>query len=451
MGSLVKELSSRSIGRVFEPGDAEYENAVRIFNSSIPDRPQAVLHCRDAKAVATGIKVARDLGISVAVKGGGHNSAGLSLRGGLLLDCSKWRNVSVDTASKRASCAPGTTWGDYDAVTQGYGLGSPGGVVSTTGVAGLTLSGGIGAMRGQHGLACDNLRSVEVALADGSIVTADEQKEADLFWAVRGGGSNFGIVTNFDFQLNPVTRVVSGMLTYPIDEAPRVFDFYRSIVDEVPENCALEFFLQGQERGAPVLRVTPRYIGTMEQGSAFLQRIRRFGKPHDTIREMTYCESQRFLDPGTLWGLRALWRTQTLRHFDLAALAELAESVKNAPSPLSMVVVELLGPGIGSVDPHATPIGFRKATLNLMMVGQWFQPQHDSVNQAWIKDLAKKMSAYESSGAYPNYLPQDSTVEDVIRAHGTENYSRLQRIKAAYDPDNFFRCNQNIIPFGSKA
>lgn len=448
MNAVVRELTKQSVGRVFEPGDAEYEAAVRIFNSAIEDRPAAVLQCRSAVAVAAGVKISRKLGLPVSVRGGGHNAAGLALRanGGILLDCSRWRDTYVDPTARLASCAPGTTWGDYDSVTQGYGLGSPGGVVSTTGVAGLTLSGGIGAMRGEHGLACDNLAEVQVVLADGSIVSADERSEPDLFWAVRGGGSNFGIVTQFKFRVSPATRVVSGFLSYPIEEAPKIFEAYKNILDEIPASCAIEFMLQGLERGQPMLRVTPRYIGTMAEAGPFIDKLRSFGKPQDTLREMSYCESQRFLDPGSIWGFRSLWRTQTLRRFELPALSELARAVKEAPSPLSMVVIEILGAAVGRVDTHATAVGFRGATLNLMMVGQWHKAKDDEINSTWIKDLGRKMRSYEDSGAYPNYLPQDATVDDVIRAHGTANYARLQKVKLSYDPQNSFRCNQNIIP-----
>jgi len=406
-----------------------------------------VVQCTDAEHVVAGLEIAREFSIPVSVRGGGHNSAGLALRGGgLLFDCSAWKNVGVDPVRRQARSAPGATWGDFDAATQQYGLATPGGVVSTTGVAGLTLGGGIGALRGKHGLTCDNLRSAEVVLADGSRVVTDAEHDGDLLWALRGGGSNFGIVVSFDFELHPAERVVTGFMTYPIDEAQEVLSHYWGRAAQLPDNCAVEFLFMHDQQGLPVLRVVPRFIGTLQEGRPVLDPLRVFRRPEDSLREYSYCESQRFLDPGSQWGLRALWRTRTLKTFEPQAIEALVEWIKKAPSPRCMVVVEHLQGEIGRIDAASAAVSFRQAAFNLMMVAQWVDPADDQVNHQWVKELAACLAPLPESGAYINYLGADATPEDVKKAYGAYKYEMLQRIKAKYDPENVFRCNQNISP-----
>lgn len=446
MSNLIKQLQKQAAGKFSQPADGKYQSAVRIFNSAIDTRPEAVLHCQSAQDVALGVNLARDLNLGLSVRGGGHNTAGLALRGGgLLLDTSGWRNVVADPVTRRARSAPGATWADYDAVTQEHKLGSPGGVVSSTGVFGLTLSGGIGALRARHGLACDNVRSFDIVLADGSIATADAERHPDLFWAVRGGGSNFGILTELEFEIHPVDRVVTGMLVWPLAQAMSVFEHYAKIAPTLTDDCVVDFFLVRFPQSPPTLVAVPRYIGTMAQAQAELEPLRRFLSPQDNLAEMSYCDSQKFLDAVTVWDLRQLWRTQTLRDLDLGAMNVLVEFFARAPSPMSAIIIEHLKGGVHRVGPTDTAVGFRGATMNLMLTAQWVDPADDAVNQAWVRELGEAVSRFPAIGAYANYLPQDADARDVQRAYGV-NHARLQSVKATYDADNFFRCNQNILP-----
>ncbi|MGE3993866.1 FAD-binding oxidoreductase [Pseudorhodoplanes sp.] len=447
MRAFVNDLKQQAIAPVFEPREEGYQSATRIFNSAIDTRPLAVLRCTKPEHIAAGIKAARKANVSISVRGGGHNSAGLALRGGgLLLDCSTWRDVHVDNELRRAKVSPGATWANFDLAAQQFGLATPGGVVSSTGVAGLSLGGGVGALRGRHGLACDNFRSINLVLANGSEVTASASENPDLFWALRGGASNFGIVTSFEFQLHPASRVVTGFLTYPIEEAEEVLHHFWQREKSIPDDCVFEFFFMYDQNGRAVVRVVPRFIGTEEESKPTLDPLRQFRNPEDNLREFSYCDSQSFLDAGSQWGFRSLWRTKTIKTYEPEFVSHIVDMIINAPSKRCMVIVEHFHGAVHRIADDSAAVGFRQAKFNLMMVGQWEKPAEDEAGAQWVKTLAARVAHLSGTGAYVNYFGPDATQDDVRNAYGAKKYARLQTIKLKYDPDNVFRCNQNILP-----
>lgn len=447
METVVNELERGVTGRVLRPGSPSYSDALHTYSSVDESRPVAIVQCGDVADVAAGIDMARRSGLPLSLRGGAHSAAGLTLCDGIVLDFSGLRSVHVDPKRRTARAAAGATWRDYDVATQAHGLGSPGGVVSSTGVAGLTLGGGIGTLRGLHGLACDNLRSVDMVLADGSTVTADADREPDLFWALHGGGSNFGVVTSFEFDVHPVGRIVHGLLAFPIARAQEVAAIYRELADELPDECTVDLlFMRKPPAPGLLFGMNVRYVGDAAAAEETLRPLRSLGAAVDLIEEVSYCESQQLMDPILPWGHRHYWKTQTLRDLDEDFVAAAIEVVEAAPSPISKLIIEHLHGGVHRVAPEDTPIGFRHAGWNLMVVGEWEDAAADPENRAWADGVAQRMAPFAAGGAYTNYLAHDATQADVEAAHGSAAYGRLREIKRRYDPDNVFTCNQNISP-----
>ncbi|ONK11657.1 FAD-binding oxidoreductase [Streptomyces sp. MP131-18] len=447
------ELDRRTRGRLLPPGAAGFEDALRLYTASLPGRPAAVLRARSAADVAAAVTTAAAAGVPLSVRGGGHSGAGFAVApGGLMLDLGSLRGVRVtaERATERATARaePGATWGDYDTATQQHGLASTGGIVSTTGVAGLTLGGGIGALRGLHGLAVDNLRAADVVLADGSLVRADATTEPDLFWALRGGGGNFGVVVAFHFDLHPVTQLVTGLLAWPLDRAQEAVAAYRSRAGELPDDVVAEFVFGHSRAGDPVVMLTPRAAGGPASAEPLLSTMRAVGSPEDSVTARSYVAGQCFMDAMAGWGSRHYWHTTTLRHLGEDVVAVLAEFAAEAPSHRSAVIVEHLHGAVSRRDAAETAVGFRHAPYNVFVEAKWDAPADDAVNRDWARRLIRALEPFGAGGAYVNYLPRDATAEQIRDAYGAERFARLRRIKAAYDPGNLFRTNQNIPPAG---
>jgi FAD/FMN-containing dehydrogenase len=448
---LIESLEPRlDAGALALPGSPEYEKTCTLYSTTHEDRPQVVVRCRTEKDVIAAVRTAAEHGVTISPRGGGHNATGRALCDGIVLDFSEYRSVTVDPERRLARARPGATWSDYDTATQQHGLASPGGVISTTGVAGLTLGGGIGALRGLYGFACDNLNSVDIVLADGSLRTVDAYQEPDLFWALHGGGGNFGVVVGFEFNVHPVTHMVSGIFGFPLEDATSILTRYAERADELPDNCTTEImFVRDPTPGSTrkLLVIIPRFAGHMAEAESAIGLLRGLGTPViDDIHEFTYLQSQCFLDAMTPWGNRHHMRSQTLTGINENVVAVLERVIREAPSFLSQIVLEDFHGEITRVAPDATPIGFRQARFNVMITAQWEDAADDEKNVRWTLDAREALAPYSAGGGYVNYMPRESTPDDLRHAYGDTNFRRLQQVKAAYDPENLFRSNINIPP-----
>lgn len=447
METLVNELAREVTGTVLRPDSPSYGEALHAYSSVGDPQPVAVVRCAGVGDVVAGIGAARRAGLALSLRGGAHSAAGFTYGDGIALDFSAMRGVTVDPERRTARAAAGATWLDYDAATQLHGLGGPGGVVSSTGVAGLTLGGGIGTLRGLHGLACDNLRSLDMVLADGSTVTVDAQREPDLFWALHGGGSNFGVVTSFEFDVHPVGRITHGLIAFPAARAHEVAALYRELAPTLPPEATIDLlFMRKPPIPDLLFGLNVRYIGDAAAAEETLRPLRTIGAIVDLVEEVSYVDSQQLMDPILPWGHRHYWRTQTLTGIDDAFVDAALEVVEAAPSQMCKLIIEHLHSGFHRVQPGETAIGFRHTDWNLMVVGEWQDAADDDANRAWACGVADRMTPFDNGGAYTNYLPGDATAAEVAAAHGAENHARLQDVKRRYDPGNVFACNQNIAP-----
>lgn len=413
------------------------------------ETPAAIVTVRHVSEIQAAVRVAREWDLSLSIRGGGHSGAAFAAAAdGLMLDVSTMRDVEVDPVQRRARVAAGATWGGYDAATQRHGLASTGGIVSSTGVVGLTLGGGIGTLRGLHGLAVDNLRAAEVVLADGSLVRADAGSESDLFWALRGGGGNFGVVVSLEFAVHPVSDVAAGLLAWPLEYAPTVTAAYRDLTDDLPDTTVADLVFTHLEPGRPAVVVVPRAVNTTETAPVpLLDGLRSAADPAlDTVSSRTYVDTQQFLDGGATWGKRVRWNTTTLSHLGDDVVAVLSAYARSAPSPSNAINVEHYHGAMSRIAPETTAVGFRHAPYNVFVEAKWDDPGADDDNRAWADELVAALRPYSAGGAYVNYLPPDAGEDRLRAAYGVATYNRLRAVKAAYDPTNLFRANQNIPP-----
>jgi FAD/FMN-containing dehydrogenase len=398
--------------------------------------------------VIAAVRFAGDHGLRIAVRGGGHNVAGTSLcDGGLVIDLSAMRAVRVDPACRTARAEGGATWRDFDHATQTFGLATTGGTISTTGIAGLTLGGGQGYLMRKHGLACDNLISADVVLADGSFVAASEKEHSDLFWALRGGGGNFGVVTAFEYRLHPVGPAMGGMVIHPVERAAEAFRFYREFQRDAPDALVILPTLLTAPDGAKVAALIAGYTGPVEDGEAALAPLRRFGPPvADTIQPMPYTAVQRMLDDAFPPGHHHYWKSGYMRELSDGAIETMVAQFLNAPSPLSAALLEPVGGAVARVAPDATAYAHRNGQPSFLIVARWADPAEAEREIAWARAYWAAMQPYVEQAAYPNYLEAGAEGAERVRAAYGGNYARLTCVKAAYDPTNFFRGNQNIPP-----
>jgi FAD/FMN-containing dehydrogenase len=434
-------------GTVIRPGDARYDEARRVWNGMIDRRPAAIVQCRDAEEVRAAVLAARARELPIAVRGGGHNAAGLALcDGGLVIDLSPMRAVSVDPEARTARVEGGATWAELDAATQVHGLATTGGVVSTTGVAGLTLGGGIGWLMRRQGLACDNLVEAEVVTADGHLVRASERERPDLFWGLRGGGGNFGIVTAFTFRLLPLDGVVSGMLVHPLARAKDVLRFYREFTRTAPDTLTVFAALMTSPEGAKICAVVPGWSGPADEAADVLAPLRAFGPPlADLVAPMPYVQQQHMLDEGFPPGLQVYWRGEFLRDLSDDAIDTLVDHFAEAGSPLSALVIEQMGGAVARVPRDATAFPNRDAAFNLAMIGRWIDPAERDTHVRWVRGVHDAIRPH-ALGAYVNYLGVEEADDRVRGAYGPEHYARLVALKSVWDPANVFRYNQNVAP-----
>ena len=445
-------LRAQMAGPVLAPSDPAYEDARRVHNGLIDRRPALVARCHGTADVQAAVRFARERGLEIAVRGGGHNVAGNAVcDGGLMIDLSAMRGVHVDPRARRARAQGGATWGNYNRETQLYGLASTGGVVSTTGVGGLTLGGGLGWLMGKHGMAVDCLRAVELVTASGEVVRASADEHSELFWAVRGGGGNFGVATWLEYELYPVGPMVfGGLVAHPFTEARDVLRFYRDFTQSLPDDLtAFAGLLHAPDgSGAQIAAIMVCHAGSLEAGAAAVAPVKRFGSPvMDVIGPMPYSAVNMPFDAGFPHGALNYWKSSFLATLADGAIDTMIERFAAAPSPMSGLLLEHFHGAATRVGPTDTAFPHRTVAHNFLAVAEWLEASATQANVAWARDTYAALAPHFASGRYANYLNAEEVTQSgaVSDAFGP-NWKRLREVKERIDPDNVFHLNQNIKP-----
>ena len=419
-----------------------------MHNGLVDKRPGLIARCHTVADVRDAVNFGRASGLEISVRGGGHNVAGRAVtEGGLMIDLSLMRGVDVDPRRRRARAQGGVTWNEYNRATGVYGQATTGGVVSTTGVAGLTLGGGLGWLMGQHGLSIDNVTQIEVVTADGEARLVDAESEPDLFWALRGGGGNFGVAASFEFETHPLDMVLGGLLAHPLAAAGDVIDMFRQFTKDLPDEatvfCGLVHAPDGS--GTKLCALPLCHSGELGQAEADLAPLRQFGPPLlDLVEPMPYPVVNTMLDDGFPRGALNYWKSAFFTELSDAAVQTMVDAFEAAPSIMSGMVIEHFHGAVCRVEPTATAYPFREPGYSLVLAGQWSEPADTEANMTWIRDTFAVLEPYTAPRVYVNYLADDDSAR-VANAYG-QNFDRLVEIKRRFDPDNLFRLNHNIDP-----
>jgi FAD/FMN-containing dehydrogenase len=443
-------------GEVVRPGDPEYDEARTVWNGMIHRRPAVIVRCVGARDVAPALAFARDHGFEIAVRGGGHNIVGNAVcDGGLMIDLSRMTGVSVDLQNRRALVDPGATLHHVDTATQAYGLATPVGINSTTGIAGLTLGGGFGWLTRKYGLTIDNLLSAEVVTADGSRRHASESENSDLFWAIRGGGGNFGVVTRFEFKLHLAgPKVVAGLIVFPFEQAKQVLTRYAEFVESAPVDLNVWVILRGAPplpflpatvHGREVIALVVFYSGDLDRADTAIAPLRQFGTSHwEHIDTQPYVTWQQAFDPLLTAGARNYWKSHNFTRLSDGAIDCMIRFAGRLPSSQCEIFVGLVAGAANQVPPDATAYFHRDARFVMNVHARWNAPDEDETCIDWARAFFKASAPFASEGAYVNFMTADESAR-VAQAYGA-NYQRLVRLKRKFDPDNSFHLNQNIPP-----
>jgi FAD/FMN-containing dehydrogenase len=456
----ISTLAEGFTGALLTPGDAGYDDARQVWNGAIDRHPALIARCASVADVVAALRHARERELVVAVRGGGHGVAGLAVcDDGVVIDLSPMRGIAVDPASRTARAQAGVLWGELDAATQEHGLATVGGIVTHTGIAGLTLGGGIGWLMRRYGATVDNLLAAEVVSADGAVMRASADEHPELFWGLRGGGGNFGIVTSFEYGLHAVgPTVLAGPLFYALEDGREVLRFYRDYVAEAPDELTTIVtlrqapplpFLPAEVHGRPVVMVAVCYAGTVERGEAVLAPLRRFGRPLvDAVGPRPYVELQSLFNSGVPHGWHYYWKSWELPPLQDAAIDTLVEQAQRITSPRSYVIVFQLGGALARVGENDTAFGQRDAAHDVNINSVWLadDPARDE-HVRWTRECYAALEAFATGRTYVNFLA-DEGQQRVRAAYGEERYARLVALKRAHDPDNVFHLNQNIDPGG---
>ena len=431
-------------GKILLPTDDGYDEARKIFNAMIDRRPAVVVRCAGASDVVKGIDYARDHDLPVSVLGGGHSVAGHSVcDGGLMIDLSRMKGIRLDLARQRALAQPGLKLGEFDRETLSFGLATAMGIVADTGIAGLTLGGGIGWLNGKYGLACDNLVSADVVTADGRLITANAHENEDLFWGLRGGGGNFGVVVSFEYKLHPVGQVIGGAVLHPLEKATEVLRFYRDFVSDCPDELSVMAALLPAPDGTPVAGIAVCYCGSLKEGEKVLQPLKSFGSPLlDFIDPKSHVEVQSMFDDWFPPGRQHYWKSNFIHEVKNAAIDTIVDYVARKPSPFTLTYLEHVHGAASRVPVTDTAFPHRQEHHDFNILSQWSEPSDAEENVRWTREFWEAMQTNVDSGVYVNNLG-DEGIERVKAAYGP-NYDRLVALKRKYDPTNFFRNNQNI-------
>jgi len=454
--SVANELKKRIQGEILTADSPGYDKVRAIWNAMIDRKPALIARCKTADDVVQCVKFATQHGLLVAVRGGGHNIAGNAVcDGGLLIDLSLMRAVRVDTSKRTAVVEGGALLGDLDQATQAHGLATPLGINSTTGVAGLTLGGGFGWLSRKYGLTIDNLVSATVVTAAGDKLTASARENSDLFWAIRGGGGNFGVVTSFEFQLHAIGKeVLSGLIVHPLADAKKVLQFYRDFAVKAPDELAVWFvlrkapplpFLPESWHGKEILALAACYNGDLETGEKLLQPLRAFGQPiADVIGPTPYVAWQQVLDPLLTPGMRNYWKSHEFLEIPDKMIDVLVDFAGRLPDPQTEMAFAQLGGAIARVANDATAYSHREPNFLINVHGRWDGAANDDKCVGWARDLFTALAPFSTGAVYVNFLTAEEG-DRVKMAYGS-NLAKLVGIKKKYDPANLFRMNINIRP-----
>jgi len=451
----INEFRTHLRGELIQPGDATYDEARKVYNAMIDKRPALIAYCLDVADVMSAVNFGRDNHLTVAIRGGGHNGPGLGTNDdGLVIDLSRLRGIHVDPANKTVRVEGGCVWADVDHATHPFGLAVPSGFISTTGVGGLTLGGGIGYLARQYGLTIDNLLEVDMVLADGRFVTANVEENADLFWAVRGGGGNFGVVTSFLFKGRPVHTVYGGPMFWPLEKAANLIDFWQDFILNAPDEMNGWFAFVTVPPAAPfpeayhlqkMCAIVWCYTGAPETAEAAFKPIRQFDPPAiDFAGPIPFPALQSMFDGLYPAGLQWYWRADFFNGYDNKAINLHTKYGAQLPTMQSTMHIYPINGAAGRVGPQDTAWGYRQTKFSQVIVGVDPDPQNNGRMIEWAKDYWLAMHPYSAGGGYVNMI-MDEGEERVKAAYG-DNYARLAQVKAKYDPDNFFHVNQNIKP-----
>ncbi len=443
-------------GELIHPDHEAYDETRKVFNAMIDRKPALIARCSNADDVAAVVDLARTQDLPLSVYGGGHGVTGSAVvDAGICIDLRAMKGIKVDAAAKTVRAEAGLTWGELDAATQEHGLAVTGGRVSTTGIAGLALGSGSGWLERAFGFTCDNLLQAEVVTADGRQIVASEDENSDLFWGLRGGGGNFGVVTAFHLRLHPVGPIVlGGLLAYPADRAGEVLRFWRDFMSKAPDELGTglafitappEEFVPEPVRGHPVVGVVVCYCGDPEEGAKVVAPLRELGPGLDLVQPMPYCAVQQLLDPGNQKGMLNYWSGDFFTDLPDEATEVLTSHATRPVSPFTQIIVVPGGGAVARVDDDATAFGQRNAPWNMHYLSMWADPADTERNIAFTRDLATAMKPWTTGRVYLNFIG-DEGLGRVEAAFGPEKFARLQTLKKKWDPDNLFRHNQNIPP-----
>ena len=433
-------------GDVLVPGDPDYDRARLCFNLLVDRRPAVIARCIDADDVAAALAFGQENDLEIAVRGGGHNPAGhCAVDDGLVIDLTKIRKVEVDPDERIARSGGGATWLDFDQATQAHGMVTPGGVVGSTGVTGLTLGGGIGHLTAQYGLTCDNLLGATLVTPAEGIVDTDDPGHEELLWGLRGGGGNFGAVTELRMWLHPLERVVGGRLEYEGEGVPGALRAFRDAVAVAGTDLSIQAQLSVDDDLTLNLVVVPCFTGDGEAVAELTELRAADGLVADKVRPQGFLDQQLVFNPG--YGVdRNYWKGHFVRELPDEAIDKLVERVTALGRPPGAILLESLHGASKDVDPESAALGYRDAAFNVSVMASWLDPAEDDEEVSWARETAAALEPWSTSGGYANYMQADEPIERVRAAFGADNFTRLQALKSRYDPDNVLRRNQNIPP-----
>lgn len=443
----ISEFAGSFAGQLLQPNDPGYHDARRLHNGLVDKRPALIARCRGVADVVAAVNFAREAGLETAIRGGGHNVAGrATVDDGLMIDLSPMKGIYVDPAARTVRAQAGTTWGEFNRDTQVHGLATTGGFISSTGVAGLTLGGGLGWLMGKYGLAVDNLRSVELVTAKGEVLNASAHEHPDLFWALRGGGGNFGVAASFEFQLHQVgPTVTGGLVAHPFSRAAEMLTRFHELTSRLPDELSILAGLIHAPDGSKLSAMVTCHCGSLGDGEAATRELVAFGPPvMSTVGPMPYAQVNMMLDASVPRGALNYWKSTFLEDLNADAIRCLVESYAAAPSPMSQIIIEHFHGAVTRVPADATAFPHRRGGYNLLILGQWLTPTDTDRCIAWVRDTYGALRPFRATSRYVNYLDSDE-VDGLPAAYGA-NYQRLRELKTRYDPSNFFHLNQNIVP-----
>jgi FAD/FMN-containing dehydrogenase len=450
IGYGVAELAKSFLGQLLQPADPGYEEARRVHNGLVDKRPALIARCRGVADVVDAVDLGRKLNLEIAVRGGGHNVAGrATVDGGLMIDLVPMKGIRVDPHTRTVRAQGGVTWAELNRETQLHGLAVTGGVVSSTGIAGLTLGGGVGWLMGKYGLALDNLRSAELVTAAGDVLQPSRDEEADLFWGLRGGGGNFGVATSLEYQLYPVgPTITGGLVAHPFEHAGAVLRFFRDFTASLPDEFMVFTGLihAPDGSGAKLAALVTCHCGSLPDGEKAVRPLKEFGHPvMDAIDPIPYCQLNGMLDAAYPKGALNYWKSSFLAQLSDDAIDTMIDCFARCPTPMGQLLIEHFHGAATRVRVDETAFPHRADGYNLVVLSEWLEPAHTDRCIGWARETYTAMAPFVAAGRYVNYLGDDETGDPVRAAYGT-NYQRLRKLKTKYDPNNVFHMNQNIRP-----